>query len=41
MPPMANFHCTYVQAWISVKYYYNLTVDALEATALEAILDGC
>ncbi|KDQ10335.1 hypothetical protein BOTBODRAFT_36240 [Botryobasidium botryosum FD-172 SS1] len=41
LPPLASYHCTYVRAWIQVKYYYNLTIDSAEKTKLTSILNGC
>ncbi|CAE6460994.1 unnamed protein product [Rhizoctonia solani] len=41
MPPLASYHCTYVRAWITVKYYYGLTVDSAEKTALSGYLSSC
>ncbi|CAE6510380.1 unnamed protein product [Rhizoctonia solani] len=41
MPPLASYHCTYVRAWITVKYYYGLTVDSAEKTALSSYLSSC
>ena len=33
--------CTYVRAWITVKQYYNLSVDETEKAALSTYLDEC
>ncbi|MEZ7006114.1 HNH endonuclease family protein [Streptomyces sp. AD55] len=41
MPPRAAYHCTYVRAWVQVKYYYGLSVDTAEKTALTNRLAGC
>ncbi|QRV82077.1 hypothetical protein RhiJN_10092 [Ceratobasidium sp. AG-Ba] len=41
MPPLASYHCTYVRAWITVKYYYSLTIDSTEKTALTNYLNAC
>jgi hypothetical protein len=41
MPPLASFRCTYVQAWVTVKNFYNLTVDPAEKSALEGFLANC
>ncbi|KAI0303294.1 hypothetical protein B0F90DRAFT_1357351 [Multifurca ochricompacta] len=41
MPPLASFHCEYVQAWITVKQFYNLTVDSAEKSALTTLIDQC
>jgi hypothetical protein len=39
--PQASFQCTYARAWVQDKYYYGLTVDSAEKTALNGILSGC
>ncbi|MFE2940346.1 HNH endonuclease family protein [Streptomyces sp. NPDC059255] len=41
MPPLASYKCTYVRAWVQVKYYYSLKVDSAEKTALTNALSGC
>ncbi|KAI0065463.1 hypothetical protein BV25DRAFT_1989155 [Artomyces pyxidatus] len=41
MPPLASFQCEYVQAWVTVKHYYKLTVDSAEKTALAGYLAKC
>ncbi|KAF9276155.1 hypothetical protein BGZ68_010216 [Mortierella alpina] len=41
MPPLVSFQCTYLQAWVEVKRYYNLTVDALEKNAISSKLTDC
>lgn len=41
MPPLASFQCEYVRAWVTVKHYYDLTIDTAEKTALEGYLDDC
>lgn len=40
-PPLASFRCTYARAWIQVKYYYALTVDSAEKSALNSMLATC
>ncbi|MFD2765441.1 HNH endonuclease family protein [Micromonospora eburnea] len=40
-PSRAAFHCTYARAWIQVKWYYNLTVDSAEKSALNSMLGTC
>jgi hypothetical protein len=30
VPPLASYVCTYVRAWVQVKYYYDLTIDSAE-----------
>ena len=40
-PSVVSFRCTYARAWIQVKYYYALTVDSAEKSALQAMLATC
>lgn len=40
-PPNANFLCTYVFTWISVKYRWSLSIDVTEKIALERSVDSC
>ncbi|KAJ3493263.1 hypothetical protein NLJ89_g11058 [Agrocybe chaxingu] len=41
LPPLSSCICTYVRAWVQVKYYYGLTIDSAEKTALTNRLAGC
>ncbi|CAE6468041.1 unnamed protein product [Rhizoctonia solani] len=41
MPPLTSYYCTYVRAWITVKYYYDLSVDSAEKSALTSYLNAC
>lgn len=41
MPPLTSYYCTYVRAWITVKYYYSLSVDSAEKSALTSYLNAC
>ncbi|EPQ53144.1 hypothetical protein GLOTRDRAFT_111872 [Gloeophyllum trabeum ATCC 11539] len=41
MPPLESYHCTYVRAWVTVKHYYDLTIDSDEKTALQKYLADC
>ncbi|MFF3512857.1 HNH endonuclease family protein [Streptomyces sp. NPDC002573] len=41
MPSRTAYRCTYVRAWVQVKYYYNLSVDSAEKTALQNYLSAC
>ncbi|AVH58984.1 MULTISPECIES: HNH endonuclease family protein [Streptomyces] len=41
MPSVSSYRCTYVRAWVQVKYYYNLSVDSAEKSALTNYLAGC
>jgi len=40
-PPLSSFRCTYARAWIQVKWYYNLSVDSAEKSALNGMLATC
>ncbi|KAH7345656.1 hypothetical protein B0J17DRAFT_563407 [Rhizoctonia solani] len=41
MPPLSSYYCTYVRAWVTVKYYYDLSVDSAEKSALTSYLNNC
>ncbi|GAA1010702.1 hypothetical protein STXM2123_4246 [Streptomyces sp. F-3] len=41
VPPRSAYVCTYVRAWVQVKYYYNLSVDPAEKSALQNHLAAC
>ena len=41
LPPRTAYLCTYVRAWVHVKHYYDLSVDAAEKTALQSALNNC
>ncbi|MFI1731770.1 HNH endonuclease family protein [Streptomyces acidicola] len=41
MPSRTAYRCTYVRAWVQVKYYYNLSVDSAEKSALTNYLASC
>ncbi|QIJ62336.1 HNH endonuclease family protein [Streptomyces sp. JB150] len=41
MPARTAYHCTYVRAWVQVKYYYGLSVDSAEKSALQNRLAAC
>jgi hypothetical protein len=40
-PSRTTFRCTYARAWIQVKWYYGLTVDTAEKSALTSMLNSC
>jgi hypothetical protein len=40
-PPRTSFRCTYAKAWVQVKWYYNLSVDSAEKSALTSMLATC
>ena len=41
MPSRTTYRCTYVRAWVQVKYYYDLSVDSAEKSALTSYLSSC
>ncbi|MDG9717173.1 HNH endonuclease family protein [Streptomyces sp. DH24] len=41
MPSRTAYRCIYVRAWVQVKYYYGLSVDSAEKSALTNYLSGC
>jgi uncharacterized protein DUF1524 len=41
MPSRTAYRCTYVRAWVQVKYYYDLSVDSAEKSALTSYLSSC
>ncbi|KAK4622298.1 hypothetical protein CLAFUW4_07186 [Fulvia fulva] len=41
LPSRTAYHCTYIRAWVQVKYYYGLTMDSAEKSACQSILNGC
>jgi hypothetical protein len=41
MPSRTAYHCTYLRAWVQVKYYYGLSVDSAEKSALTSGLASC
>ncbi|MEV0636025.1 HNH endonuclease family protein [Streptomyces sp. NPDC050619] len=41
MPSRTAYRCTYVRAWVQVKYYYDLSVDSAEKSALTNYLANC
>ncbi|KAF9530097.1 hypothetical protein CPB83DRAFT_200303 [Crepidotus variabilis] len=41
VPPLASYVCTYVRAYVQVKYYYKLSVDSAEKSALTSYLADC
>ena len=41
LPPNAEFHCTYVAAWLAVKRAWQLTPDDAEAEAIRDMLEDC
>ncbi|KAF9005225.1 hypothetical protein BDQ17DRAFT_1354072 [Cyathus striatus] len=41
MVPLSSYVCTYVRAWVQVKYYYSLSIDSSEKIALTSYLAKC
>ena len=41
LPSRTAYRCTYARAWVQVKYYYDLSVDSAEKSALSSVLNGC
>ncbi|MEU6475444.1 HNH endonuclease family protein [Streptomyces sp. NPDC047017] len=41
VPSRSAYVCTYVRAWVQVKYYYDLSVDSAEKSALQRYLADC
>ncbi|MCL7429697.1 HNH endonuclease family protein [Streptomyces sp. NPDC057806] len=41
MPSRTAYRCTYVRAWVQTKYYYGLSVDSAEKSALTSYLNAC
>ncbi|HEX2313942.1 MAG TPA: HNH endonuclease family protein [Thermomonospora sp.] len=40
-PPRTAFRCTYARAWVQVKWYWGLSVDSAEKSALSSMLNTC
>jgi Protein of unknown function (DUF1524) len=40
-PPVTSYRCTYARMWIGVKYYYGLTLQSSEKSALQTMLNSC
>ena len=41
LPPNADWHCFYAEAWVAVKSRWGLAADGAEHAALARILGGC
>ncbi|KAK7048733.1 hypothetical protein R3P38DRAFT_3174975 [Favolaschia claudopus] len=41
VPPLQSFVCTYIRAWITVKHFYDLTIDSTEKTTLTNYINAC
>lgn len=41
LPSRTAYQCEYVRAWVQVKYYYGLNMDAAEKDVASEILKGC
>ena len=40
-PPLSSYHCTYAKMWITVKWYWDLTAQSSEISALRTMLSTC
>ncbi|GAB1640855.1 HNH endonuclease family protein [Krasilnikovia sp. MM14-A1259] len=40
-PPLTSYRCTYAEMWVAVKYYWNLTLQSSEYSALQGMLAAC
>jgi len=40
-PSLTSYRCTYARMWIGVKYYWGLTLQSTEKTALQTMLNTC
>ncbi len=40
-PSVTSYRCTYARMWIAVKYYWGLTLQSAEKTALQTMLNTC
>lgn len=41
LPSRTDYRCMYSRMWVHVKYYWKLSVDSAEKSALQSILNGC
>ena len=40
LPSRTAYQCTYVRAWVQVKYYYGLSMDSAEWNACNNVLNS-
>ncbi|WP_253773528.1 HNH endonuclease family protein [Goodfellowiella coeruleoviolacea] len=40
-PSRTAYHCTYAKMWIHTKYYWDLTLQSAEKSALQTMLNTC
>jgi lysophospholipase L1-like esterase len=40
-PPNTDYHCTYAEMWVAIKYQWNLKIDASEYDALQELFLDC
>lgn len=40
MPPNTAIHCSYVKAWVNVKYRYSLTVTSAEKSSIQSTINN-
>lgn len=41
LPPLASYHCQYIEDWMVVKIRWQLSVDSREFAALRSVAAGC
>ena len=41
LPPLASYHCQYVEDWVRIKVKWELSVDQSEFAAIRSVLAGC
>jgi hypothetical protein len=41
LPPLTSVRCEYTAMWLAVKVRWSLSVDSVEASALESDISGC
>jgi hypothetical protein len=41
LPPNQSFHCQYITDWMTIKIFWNLSVDEREFQALRRVATGC
>lgn len=41
VPPLTSYVCTYLRAYVTVKHFYDLSVDSAEKAAISSYLADC
>ena len=41
LPPAEGAHCFYAEAWVVIKWRWQLSIDQTEQDALTGVMDGC